>query len=637
MREASVFNHRKNQPERPPAPDYDSYRLQEAQLHLQLPVCLGEVCLHLYFLHTGLRNISIDATTWAIVCALHVARLVAAGVFLLCAVCLLHRKGVVVQKWNFVDRFLVSELADYGLVASLCCGVLVVFADTMTGADQLWDIVLFQSTLLLLQLACMRVFFRLVNLGSFLLMLGCMGGGLLAVAWTLQTLPAEGIAVYMSGLAFFVLAIWEYEKAALLSFSARSQIDKVEISWENLNFIGNVAHDLKTPLQAITSELSTLSSFTESNSVRQRIESIEMLKGLCNMMVMFINRSLDFVKAETGVVLKEVPDTVDLTRSMERIGYCINIISNKVPVNVKPVPSEISRCIMAEKQWLEDNLLCLSSNATSYTKSPGSIVMSVALVSELAIGSMLEEDIDGSSMAAEVGSQATENEAEGNFAGVRNMLLFEVEDTGEWLTSEKKRSLFKPVKQAERSTGGTGLGLFALAKRVDALGGRYGVRGRRDKGIGSLFWFSIPYRPLQEVHLSNSNNHVEKMLNVLLVDDSTIIQKTTSRALQREGYTVTVATNGAECLEELAVGTITYDVILLDMQMPVMDGLETIRRIRDQENEIGCQNPQFVLGCSAFLDSEFRQTALSAGMNDFITKPLTTQAMKDCCQKHGLL
>jgi CheY-like chemotaxis protein len=225
--------------------------------------------------------------------------------------------------------------------------------------------------------------------------------------------------------------------------------------------------------------------------------------------------------------------------------------------------------------------------------------------------------------------------------------------------------------QAQRRTGGTGLGLFSLSKRAESLGGSCGVHDRADGGRGSCFWISIPYNP-DELDISNLskrtildhdnrnlNNHEDKLkhvendvktftvpvstletndiptsLRILLVDDSVLIRKTTSRSLSKEGYTVEVAQDGADCLKILEAAksaegsdTFPFDVILMDMQMPVMDGLEATKRIREIENTSMRRNNGkpyhiVIIGISANTESEARADCFDSGMDGFMEKPL---------------
>lgn len=211
-----------------------------------------------------------------------------------------------------------------------------------------------------------------------------------------------------------------------------------------------------------------------------------------------------------------------------------------------------------------------------------------------------------------------------------------------------------------------GLGLYALAKRVDAVGGKCGARGRYDGKQGCVFWFTIPYQPIlkgdsgytdgdnasgdlscgdikKETLVMLSTHSISSVgfqmnknsLDILLVEDSRLIQKTTTRMLTDAKHSVTVSSNGAECLQLLQGKDKSFDVILMDIQMPVLDGIETIKQIRKHEALTG-RRPQFVVGVSANSDSDTRQAALDAGMDDFVGKPLSVEILRKCCQKNGI-
>jgi CheY-like chemotaxis protein len=264
------------------------------------------------------------------------------------------------------------------------------------------------------------------------------------------------------------------------------------------------------------------------------------------------------------------------------------------------------------------------------------------------------------------------------------------------------QTLFNPFKQAQRLAGGTGLGLFSLAKRVEALSRQYGVRRRPDGCQGSVFWFTIPYRPDQlsaavvhaeiqkrsaatsEVDSEGDSRHHSFLpfrittscldvhtigslppQSVLVVDDAPLIVKMTGMLLSRKGHTVESAVNGVAAVEKLVQGyerkaetsgalpgEVPYDVVLMDLQMPVLDGLEAIRRLRAWETRaeaahrgappdsaarssppktagfdpvIPYHKPyhQLVIALSANSDEETRLEALEAGADAFMAKPFT--------------
>ena len=395
--------------------------------------------------------------------------------------------------------------------------------------------------------------------------------------------------------------------------------------------------------------------WTEESVLRGRAGNAEMQAVLANMnstnsfMTMTINRCLDYTKSTNGFKLVPKFETVSLRQALEMPVKLIQGAQHAIDIAMNSFSDDICSHIITDKQWLIENLLCLLSNASKYS-SKGTVTVDVHKIT-LSADDANRSPSSNRTITSSSPSEATE------------YLRFEVQDTGIGLSHEAMQDLFKPFKQAQRLAGGTGLGLFSLAKRVEALQGAYGVMRRPDGLQGSLFWFTIPYRPdlvsaqaLQcrrgclshtaSSELGEGEDHSKESLiilpqlvdgpfHVLVVDDAPLIVKMTTMLLQRKGHTVEHAIHGANALEKLCahihreVGSASpYDVTLMDLQMPVLDGIEAIRRLRAFEETNSNKNGarQFVIALSANSDEETRQEALAAGDDAFVAKPFTYES-----------
>ena len=212
-----------------------------------------------------------------------------------------------------------------------------------------------------------------------------------------------------------------------------------------------------------------------------------------------------------------------------------------------------------------------------------------------------------------------------------------------------------------------------MYKRVEALGGQCGVDSRKDGLQGSVFWFTFPYRPdfnAAEFHANEMQSNTfcrksssrtkknslilpciddeqnySKPLKILLVDDSASILKVTSRLLRMQGHIVETAANGFQGLEKLKEGYNNgeYDLMLTDLQMPVMDGFECTERFRLWEQQqrqtqeaLGHSQRELflIVGMSANSDNQSKQQALELGMNEFLVKPFPYKDLHKIFVKH---
>jgi CheY-like chemotaxis protein len=213
----------------------------------------------------------------------------------------------------------------------------------------------------------------------------------------------------------------------------------------------------------------------------------------------------------------------------------------------------------------------------------------------------------------------------------RVALIFEVEDTGIGIPASKLPGLFNPFSQADatmaRRYGGTGLGLSISKRLVELMGGTLEVHSQ--EGLGSCFRFGVEL-PVGELGTLASatadpgSSLPAPHLRVLVVEDNAINQKVITKMLEKTGHRADMAGNGIEALAALCERP--YDLVLMDCQMPEMDGFEATRLLRDSTS--GVLNPRVrVVALTANAMVGDRERCLAAGMDDYLAKPVQMQAL----------
>jgi two-component system sensor histidine kinase/response regulator len=364
------------------------------------------------------------------------------------------------------------------------------------------------------------------------------------------------------------------------------------------DFLANMSHEIRTPMNGILGMVDMMLDQPLDDEQRERAQIV---KQSTNALLVIVNDILDFSKIEAHRLdLETLP--FDLDALLLDMAATLGVRAGEKGLRLLcPANPMLARWFVGDPGRLRQILNNLIGNAIKFTEQ-GEIAVSYRVVES-------REQL--------------------------SLLRFEVTDTGIGVNAGEQDRLFERFTQADGSTtrryGGTGLGLAISRQLVELMGGEIGLES--DPGRGSTFWFTLDLpetrptaasAPAQDPAEMAAHAHPRFQARVLVVEDDTTNQLIARGILEKLGIRVALADNGKRALEALASDP--FDLVLMDGQMPEMDGYETTRKIR--HGDAGVRNPAVpVVAMTAHAMQGEREHSLSAGMNDHLTKPIDPAAL----------
>jgi signal transduction histidine kinase/ActR/RegA family two-component response regulator len=414
--------------------------------------------------------------------------------------------------------------------------------------------------------------------------------------WTPEHLAATLVAVSLLLLALLVLALALMRRvryqADLLGrrFEAEEQLRQQAqaANQAKSEFLANMSHEIRTPMNAIIGMTNLALAISNDGEQREYLDAVRNSSGS---LLGVLNDILDFSKIEAGH-MELAPEPFGLRGMVSETCRMFEFMARQKELELSwQVEANVPDAVVADKSRIRQVLTNLLANSMKFTPH-GQVRLMVTRAQDTAGSAMLE---------------------------------FAVQDTGIGIAAGKLDFIFEAFRQLDgpisRRYGGTGLGLAICQKLVGIMGGRIWVRS--SVGEGSEFRFTIrcemagaaPDAVAQRP--GRTASRAAAGLHILVAEDNLINQRLVQRTLEKAGHSVVIADNGRRALERLAAEQ--FDVVLMDVQLPEMDGFEAVQRIRKMETTSGLHQPVIAVTANAMRGD--RERCLGAGMDGYLAKP----------------
>lgn len=411
-------------------------------------------------------------------------------------------------------------------------------------------------------------------------------------------LVAVSIAVLATAICYLMLHRKQREK--LYTEEIRKSAEKARKANEaKTRFLFNMSHDIRTPMNAIVGFSGLLEKSIHDE--KKSLDYIKKIRVSSDILLTIINQVLEMARIESGKITLN-PESVNIREMVEAMNTVFESSLTKKSLEYQCSLNVVHDQILCDKTKMEEIILNVVSNSIKYTNPHGKITVSI-------------DELD------------SEDEKNANYKVV-------VEDNGIGMSQDYLPHIFEEFSREHTSTetrvAGTGLGLPIVKSLVDRMGGTIEVESEEGKGTRFIMKFSFPVsleNQVREKEKQNIPDITEKLegKRILLAEDNELNAEIAETVLEETGIKVKHVEDGIQCIEKLKkMPEKYYDVILMDVQMPNMDGYTATQRIRDLDDS-RAEIPIIAMTANAY--DEDRRKAQEAGMDGFLAKPLDVDEM----------